>query len=283
MQKLWREPLFHFLFIGGGLFLLYNFLNPKEVQLTNNEIRLEDSDIERLIKAYRQNWNTPPNHNTLQKLVNEEIKSEVFYREALRMQLDHNDEIIRRRLKQKYEFLVKDLASSQQPSSEELQTFYQSNPDLYKAPTTISFYQIYFSPDKRNNSMKTAEQLWETIKDKEPTALSFKQLGDSFHLQHYFSDRDFNDVRQLFGQAFTQSLFEISTTGWIPPIASGYGVHLVYISSITKEKIKPYEEVESKALEDWKIAQQKKYNEQLYQNLLRQYEVHYNLEKWSKQ
>ena len=109
MSRLIREPLVHFLLIGGGLFILYSFLHPEENRLDNNTILIVDSDVDRLIKAYQQNWNTRPDSSTLQKLLEEEIKSEIFYREALRMQLDHNDEIIRRRLKQKYEFLVKDL------------------------------------------------------------------------------------------------------------------------------------------------------------------------------
>jgi len=93
-----------------------------------NFIQMDNSDIERLKKAYQQNWSTAPDSASLAKLVEEEVKAEVFYREALRMQLDHNDEIIRRRLKQKYEFLVKDLADSQQPTLEELKRFYEDRP-----------------------------------------------------------------------------------------------------------------------------------------------------------
>ena len=149
MKKLWKEPLLHFLLIGGGLFFLYNWLNPSAEQIENNVIKIDNSDIERLAKAYQQNWGTLPDSATVKNLLEEEVKSEVFYREALRMQLDHNDEIIRRRLKQKYEFLVKDLADNQTPSEEELRQFYEENPDFYKAPAKLSFSQIYFSPDKR--------------------------------------------------------------------------------------------------------------------------------------
>ena len=282
MQKLWREPLFHFLLIGGGLFFLYSFLNPSAEQLENNVIRIEESDVQRLIKAYQQNWSAPPDSATLKKLLAEEIKAEVFYREALRMQLDHNDEIIRRRLKQKYEFLVKDLADSQQPKEEELQAFYQKNSDLYQEPTKLSFSQIYFSPDKRKTPLEDAQNLLKQVSNEAAEKVEIKKSGDSFHLQNYFAERDFNDVRQLFGQDFAKAIFEQQQTGWTTPIRSGYGIHLVNITAIQKESIKPFVEVKEKVIADWKISQQQLYNERLYKNLLQQYKVEYDLEKWGK-
>lgn len=282
MQKILREPLFHFLVIGAGLFALYSFLNPSAEQVENNIIRIEDSDVQRLIKAYQQNWSTPPDSATLKSLLKEEIKAEVFYREALRMQLDHNDEIIRRRLKQKYEFLVKDLADSQRPSDATLQAFYEENRELYKEPTKYSFSQIYFSPDKRKKPLTDAQSVFNQLETKKGGALNLKKLGDSFHLQQYFADRDYNDVRQLFGQDFAKALFATTNTGWVKPIHSGYGIHLVNITTIQEASVQPFNQVSNRVGADWKVRQQQLYNEQLYQNLLEQYEVEYDLEKWGE-
>jgi len=282
MQKLLREPLLHFLLLGAGLFFLYSFLNPAEQQIENNVIRIEESDVQRLMKAYEQNWNAPPDSATLKSLLKEEIKAEVFYREALRMQLDHNDEIIRRRLKQKYEFLVKDLADSQQPNDAELKAFYDKNSDLYIAATKISFSQIYFSPDKRENPRGDALTLLNQLIQKKEKNSNLKGLGDAFHLQQYFAERDYNDVRQLFGQDFAKTIFALDKEGWVDPISSGYGIHLVNITAIQNESITPFVEVKNKVIGDWKIAQQQLYNEQLYENLLKKYEVEYDLEKWGE-
>jgi len=282
MKKLWREPLLHFLLIGGGLFFLYSFLNPSEEQIANNVIKIDDSDVERLIKAYEQNWSSPPDSATLKSLLKEEIKAEVFYREALRMQLDHNDEIIRRRLKQKYEFLVKDLADSQQPNEETLRAFYKEKAEFYKEPTKLSFSQVYFSPDKRQQPLADAQGVLKQVMSQPEGKVEVKQLGDNFHLQNYFAERDYNDVRQLFGQDFAKAIFGLEKEGWTQPIQSGYGVHLVNITTIQNELIKPYEEVKDNVLADWKIAQQSLYNEQLYENLLQKYEVDYDLGKWGE-
>lgn len=282
MKKLWREPLVHFLLIGGGLFFLYSFLNPSAEQIENNVIKIDDSDVERLIKAYQQNWSSPPDSATLKSLLSEEIKAEVFYREALRMQLDHNDEIIRRRLKQKYEFLVKDLADSQQPNEVALKAFYEEHTENYKEPTKLSFTQVYFSPDKRKQPLADAQATLKKILNQSVNKVEVKQLGDNFHLQNYFAERDYNDVRQLFGQDFAKAIFSLEKEGWSAPIQSGYGIHLVNISTIQNELIKPYKEVKENVLADWKIAQQQLYNEQLYKNLLQKYEVEYDLGKWGE-
>jgi len=279
MQILLKEPFFQFLLLGGGLFLLYSFLNPSEEQVENNVILIDNSDAERLSKAYQQNWSTPPDSATLKKLIEEEVKAEVYYREALRMKLDHNDEIIRRRLKQKYEFLVKDLADSQQPRTDELKRFHEEHSELYQSPTKVAFTQMYFNPDKRSDSSRDALNALETIRNLPIDKVDVKKLGDPFHLQSYYADRDYNDVRQLLGQDFAKGLFSQIKEGWLSPIQSGYGTHLVYVSTIEEEHIQPYESSKERVLEDWKLSQQQLYNEQLFENILKKYEVVYELDK----
>jgi len=253
MKNLLKEPLLHFLLIGGGLFFLYSFLNPNEEQIANNVIKIEESDVDRLVKAYEQNWSTPPDKETLKSLLTEEIKSEVFYREALRMQLDHNDEIIRRRLKQKYEFLVKDLADSQQPNEAALKAFYEEKSELYKEPTKLSFSQIYFSPDKRQQPLADAQGVLQQVLSQPTKEVAPKQLSDNFHLQNYFADRDYNDVRQLFGQDFAKAIFSLEKEGWSSPVQSGYGIHLVNITTIQNELIKPYQETTRYWVQVWRL------------------------------
>ncbi len=279
MQRLLKEPLVHFLLIGGGLFFLYSFINPSAEQIDNKVIQIDNSDVERLVKAYQQNWNMPPDSTSLIKLLAEEVKAEVFYREALRMKLDHNDEIIRRRLKQKYEFLVKDLADSQQPSIEELKRFFEEHPDFYQAPTKLSFTQLYFSPDKRTLPLQDAQNVLESVLELPINQVDVKSIGDPFHLQSYYADRDYNDVRQLLGLDFAKAIFDPIKGGWLSPVQSGYGVHLVYISGIHKAHTPPFEMVKERVLEDWKLKQQQVYNERLYKNLLKKYEVVYEFDK----
>ncbi len=273
MTKLLKDPLIHFLFLGGLLFVLYGFLNQNEEQASDYEILIDESDIDRLSKSYQQNWGYPPDSLTLQGLIEGEVKAEIFYREALRMNLDHNDEIIRRRLKQKYEFLVKDLTTPQRASDELLLQFYNENPQLYQSPKTISFYQFYFNPDTRSTPQKDAENSLKKIENQDFDSIDKSRIGDSFHLQTYYAARDIDHVRQLFGQEFVGVLFEVVGEGWTKPIRSGYGVHLVYIEKIEATDLLPFEDIKTKVLQDWKANQQMKYSSELFDNLRKQYKV----------
>ncbi|MGB0932041.1 MAG: peptidyl-prolyl cis-trans isomerase [Chitinophagales bacterium] len=275
MTKIFKDPLVHFLLLGGLLFLLYGFLNRNEEQAGNYDIIIDQSDIDRLTKAYYQNWNQSPDSLILQGLIEAEVKAEIFYREALRMNLDHNDEIIRRRLKQKYEFLVKDLTTPQRASEEILQEFYQEKPHLYQSSKTFDFHQFYFNPDTRTQAKKDAKKMLNEIKNQNFEGLEQSKIGDPFHLQSYYAARDIDHVRQLFGQKFASILFGVEKSGWTEPIQSGYGVHLIYIEKIATKELKPFEEVKTKVLEDWKAAQQMEYSKELFENLRKQYKVRY--------
>ena len=275
MTKLLKDPLIHFLLLGGLLFVLYGFLNQDEEQAEAHEIVIDQSDVDRLSKAYQRNWNQLPDSTTLQGLIEAEVKAEIFYREALRMNLDHNDEIIRRRLKQKYEFLVKDLTTPQRASDELLQQFYTENPQLYQSPKTISFHQFYFNPDTRSKPEKDAEKALKNYENQRIEAVKKDKIGDAFHLQSFYASRDKDLTRQMFGQDFSDALFEAENEGWMQPIRSGYGVHLVYIEKIDDTQLQPFEDIKTKVLQDWKANQQAKYSSELFDNLRKQYKVTY--------
>ncbi len=272
MNKLLREPLIHFLLLGGLLFALYSFLNKDEINPEDYTIHITKGDVDRLVKAYQKNWNSLPDSITLAAIIDDEVKTEILYREALRMNLDHNDEIIRRRLKQKYEFLVKDLVSLGQISEEDLQVFYRKHPKLYQYPRTISFSQIYFSPDKRNTPQQDAMALYTQLQQG-GQAVSLEQKGDDFHLPTQFIKKDKDQIRQEFGKQFADALFQLSKQGWGTPIESGYGYHLIRIDTILPSQPIAFEQIKEKVTQDWQQQQQVRYNERLLENLKSQYSV----------
>ena len=274
MNKLLREPLIHFLLLGGLLFALYSFLNKDEVNPEDYTIHITQSDVDRLVKAYQKNWNSLPDSTTLAAIIDDEIKTELLYREALRMNLDHNDEIIRRRLKQKYEFLVKDLVSLDQATEKELQSFYQEYAHLYQQPSMVSFNQIYFSPDRRKNPQQDAQALFTQVHNQN-VLTSLEQYGDNFHLPSRFVRNDKESVRQSFGKQFADAIFQINQTGWVAPIPSGYGHHLVYVDTIIPPQALSFDQVKDRIGQDWQQQQQVQYNERLLEDLRSQYKVEY--------
>ena len=104
MQRLIREPLLHFFVLGSLIFLLFAAVSgPAPVPA--NTIVIGPDRIEQLSKSYQAVWRRPPSADELSAIIDDAVREEVYYREALALGLDRNDTIVRRRLRQKMEFL----------------------------------------------------------------------------------------------------------------------------------------------------------------------------------
>ena len=140
MKRILADPLFAFLVMSFLIFLYYAAVHNDSDQI-DDSIVMTDSDIDRLIDIYKRTWNSPPDSIALKRLIDQELKNEIFYKEGLKMNLDHNDEIIRRRLVQKYEFLMKDISDSVQPVEEQLIAYYELHKNNYQTEVKYSMQQ----------------------------------------------------------------------------------------------------------------------------------------------
>lgn len=276
MQRIIKEPLFHFLLLGGLLFLSYGWINKNEPTIDDSEIILDDSDINRLAQAYQQNWNQAPDSVALHKLIEEEIKFEIFYREALRLNLDHNDIIVKRRLGQKYEFLLKDMINTKPENDDMLKEYYSANKDKYKRSKSVSFYQIFFNKDQENRVL----EFLKINSQKHPDVISVENHGDPSHLSFFYKEMDVESIKSRFGSSFARSIIAQSDTGWTDILTSEFGQHAVYIQDIHTSEVIPFEKARSKVLSDWQTDQVNLENQILYKDLLKDYTVKLELNDW---
>ena len=139
-RQWWREPLVHFLVLGGVLFALYRWQNPSgaETVLAPREIVVTTGRIANLAESFARVWQRPPTQAELDGLIEDHIREEVLYREALAIGLDRDDTIIRRRLRQKMEFISEDIAAQAEPSDQELQAYLDSHSDSYRVDPRLS-------------------------------------------------------------------------------------------------------------------------------------------------
>jgi len=269
MKKLLKEPFFHFILIGAAMFLLYGLVNEKTD--SKNTIIINDFDVSSLISKWEMQWKRPPTEQELQNLINLNIKQEVFYQEALQMNLDHNDEIIKRRLAQKMQFLSNDIAAMMEPSDEILEEYFQKNSDKYLIPYSYSLYQITFSPDKRTDNFRDAEEILKQF----PNA-SFEEMdgkGDALPFSYYFTDINADELGLQLGSKFSEALQNAATEKWVGPIPSGFGYHLVFITNKTEPQLPSFESVKKAVLRDFEYDNQKEIDEAIYQELKKKYEI----------
>jgi len=119
LRKILREPLLHFVVLGAGLFVLFGVVGgPAEER--PDPIVVSAAKVENLAELFRQTWRRPPTQEELDGLIEDHLEEEIFYREALLLRLDADDIVIRRRLRQKMEFISEDVMQPVEPTEAEL-------------------------------------------------------------------------------------------------------------------------------------------------------------------
>jgi len=247
-----REPLLHFLLIGGALFAVYALRGPAAGgAAASRQIVLSLDDLSQLVLSYQAQWRRLPTPEELSPLVEEKIREEILYREALAMGLDKDDIIVKRRMAQKMQFLAEDVAAAHEPSAEELKAWYATHSDGFAVPTRVSFRHAYFSPDRRGPRAHddAASALGKLAGRPEDSPLA-ASLADAFMFQDYYGDRTSEQLAREFGPRFAQEVTKLTPGSWQGPIESGYGWHLVFVDTVVPGRIPDFEE----ALPDVKTA-----------------------------
>ena len=279
MAKILREPLLHFLLLGGALFLVFQQLSDQAFTADDQleEILVNEGRIQSLQFGFEKVWQRPPTQRELDGLIENFVREEVLYREALAMGLDRDDPIVRRRLRQKIEFLSEDLAGLEQPDDATLQTFLSANSETYRQPSRFSFRQVYINASQRGQRAQSdAIELLAKLRTQE---LETDVTGDSLMLKHQFIDETERDIERTLGRQFLTSLRETPVGEWQGPIASGFGLHLVKISERFDGEIPDLDSVREAVFRDWSSEKRKQTNELFYETLRKRYEVTVKSEK----
>ena len=174
--------------------------------------------------------------------------------------LDRNDEIIKRRLAQKMDFLAADVAAMQEPSNAELREWFSTNSGRFALPPHASFRHLYFSP---TNAKLRAERChgrtWrhcrQTCRLPEVAA-----VADQFMLRNYYGNSTPDQMVKEFGPAFSAELFALKPGAWQGPVQSGYGWHLGWIDAMEHSRVPAFEEVETDVKSAWIDARYQEIN-----------------------
>jgi hypothetical protein len=273
-MKILREPLLHFLLIGAAFFLLYGAFSDPVSEETGKTIVVSAAEIEWMQTSWEKRWTRPPTAKELDGLIQQYIKETVLYREALALGLDKDDQIIRRRLGQKMEFIVKDLVALAPPTDEQLLAYFEAHQDRYQEPPRYTFTQVFFDPDKRGDAtLEDAEAIKAELIEGGDAIDDPGALGDSFMLASYYPEKDRVEIQKLFGGGFVESLIALSPRQWHGPVLSGYGTHLVYVNHIAEPREAVFAEVREQVEREWTAEKSEKLKERFYANLREQYEV----------
>jgi peptidyl-prolyl cis-trans isomerase C len=248
-----RDPLVHFLAIGGVLLGVYSLLDRGPTgDPSSKEIVLTVDSMAQLLMIFESQWKRQPTQDEFNAMIEDRIREDVLYREALALGLDRDDTIVKRRMAQKMQFLAEDVAAQQEPTGDELRAWFAGHTDLFTVPARISFRHLYFSPDKRGDSARDdAAKALAGLAGTPQNANFTGSLGDPFMFQDYYADRAPQAIAGEFGSDFAQTVAKLEPGSWQGPIKSGYGWHLVFVDSAVAGRVPAFEEVEAEVKTAW--------------------------------
>ena len=275
LVRLFKEPLIQFLLIGACIYGAYGLFGAPPEQDEDMTVLVDANRIDGYVAQWQSRWNRPPTQAELDGVINQYVRDEILYRQAVALGLNEDDPVTRRRMAQKLEFMTSDLARVIEPTDGELETWFQDNINEFEPPDLLTFTQIFFDPDARDETtLDDANEVLAQLQQAGVPDPETLEVGDQFMLQNYFQSVTEMEVRKQLGSGFATSLMELEPGVWHGPVLSGFGVHLVYVYEHSQPPPPVLsDEVRPRVLEAWQAEQTQDFNEKFYDALKSRYEI----------
>ncbi len=264
--------MLHFVAIGAALFLFFQWGGGGSGP-TSHRIVLTAGQIEHLAASFAQTWQRPPVETELKGLIDDWVREEIAAREAMAMGLDRDDTIIRRRLRQKLEFLVEDDAAATPPTEADLQAWLDAHAAAYAVEPEISVRQVYVSVDRRGAAAEAdAARLLAELRTLGPDA-AVETLGDPLMLPQELERTSTGEIGRTFGEEFAQGVTAAPVGRWSGPVRSGFGLHLVLVRERTAARQPALDEVRPAVERDFLADRRRRQLAATYEALVAKYTV----------
>lgn len=264
----WREPLTHFLVFGLLIFVVAHALEARSQRYT---VTIAPGDVTRITNSYIQQYGAAPEPGQVRTMVDNYIREEVYLREGLALGLDKNDEIVRRRVAQKFDFLQQDMAVPREPSEAELASWYAQQGADFALPARRSFEQVYYAIDQRGEA--AAKLLAQTAANRLANGQQ-PPASDDFPGPKVITNLGADDIQRVFGGGdFATQVFAAKVGHWFGPVRSGFGWHVLRVTEARAQEPRSLAQAHDEARQAWIQADRRQRNADAYRQLLTRYSV----------
>lgn len=270
MARAVREPLVHFLAIGVVLFALNTAIHGAQRSAPGDAITISEGQVAQLAESYRLLAGRLPSRDELASLVDDFVTEEISYREAVAMGLDADDTIVRRRMRQKLEFLIEDATASEEPTEAELGAWLAAHADDYRLPERRAIRQVLVGADRRGEGVRAhAEAVLVKLKSGADPA----KLGDPSMLPAAMPLTTEEGIAGLFGEDFAGAVFAGGSKGWFGPVASPFGEHLVQVTQSEAGRAPTLDDVRDKVRSDVIEGRRDKARDDFHAKMRKRYQI----------
>ena len=262
-RRLIKEPLVHFLLAGAMVFWA---LSGRPPDLGERRIVVDQMVVGALVQRYFDSFHRMPSPDEVDGLIRDYVADQVYYREALRLGLDKDDEVVVRRMRRKLESVAVADAESAEPSDGELQAMIDKDPAHYSSDPQTTFDQVYLGADTPQSRALADKRLAEL---RQGQAVG----GVPAPLPTHLDKAAASDISGQFGDEFTLAIRALPLGQWQGPVASGLGLHLVRVTARDAPTPPTLAAVRQRVTNDWRAAAIQKAQGQAYADMLKGYDV----------
>jgi len=267
IKKIIKEPLVHFFILGGILFFIFFALNPQDKKGLEN-IRIEASQMKYLIRQFEVKKGRLPSENELKRLLNDYVKTEVYYREAVSLGLDKNDDVIKNHLYKKLRMMASDTVSFLDINDTTLRCYMNKHSEEFILPSMYRFYQVYIDPKKHTNDL---QMYLKEVKKKLDNNISI--ASESKLVKNYYPRISKSVVSDIFGKYFYRQLNMLTFNQWSKPLKSDMGYHFVKLVKKTQRKNIKLKDIHSYVLSEYSKEKYKEMLAKQYQKMKAKYKI----------
>jgi len=286
-----KQPMVHFIVVGAVLFTVYGFINEDDASGDGQRIVVDEPTLLRFLQYRSRAFDSEMAAQRLstmtraerERLLDRLVREEALFREAQRLGLHTDDYVIKQRLVQKVEYLVRGFGWAKKSLDQEaVSAYYADNRSRYEEPASATFSHVFV-----RGVDATARQRIEALAGQlNSGAVPFSRAmgyGDRFAYHANYVERSRDMIASHFGDEFGDALFTLSPdqTRWQGPIVSKHGYHLLMIVKRDPGSVPSLESIYERVAEDALRAAIDEQTEQAVRNIIEDYTVEVDGLPWA--
>ena len=254
--------MLHFLLLGIVLFAIYQWKAP--VDSGGRRIVITQGVVDDLVAQHVAARGREPSSTELSRLIESYVRDEILYREGVKLGLERDDIVVKRRVRQKIEMIAEEDASTRAPTDADLSAYLTANQARFVQPAILTFEQVFIGASTSGPGVVHAA----LRNGADPTA-----LGKPTLLPHRMTLTPADLVARDFGPSFAAALEKAPVGEWVGPIDSSFGAHYVRVSDRTPAVAPPLAAVRDHVVREWENDRRQRARNDAYATMRRGYEV----------
>jgi len=272
-RTLLGEPMLHFLLIGIGLFAAYQWMAPGD---SSGRIVITQGVVDDLVTQHVAAKGREPSSTDLNHLIESYVRDEILYREGVRLGLDRDDIVVKRRVRQKIEMIAEEDASTRAPTDADLSAYLTANQARFVQPAILTFEQVFIAASTSGPGVVQAVAVTRAALR---TGADPEELGKPTLLPHRMTRTPADLVARDFGASFAAALDKVPLGEWIGPIDSSFGAHYVRVSDRTPAVAPQLEAVRDQVVREWENERRQRARNDAYTKMRGEYQVSIETER----